>query len=192
MALGWKKPPRWETDEVSVAVWPITQLRDRALPGAVPIIFSSLNYEGLTPLIAFAVTGRRKSVSRESVFVMNLPMSGAPEDRADRALRSLIANGDNLIRHILFLLAIGDDESMSSGAVEHLIGQGADGAAWSGNHPVLLETMLRTLHRNPDQLRRVDSLLETLRKQPDSSGLLTPEFTAIWEPIWAVGKESLK
>jgi len=119
---------------------------------------------------------------------MNLPMIGAPEDRADRAMGSLIANGDNLIRHILFLLTVGDNESVNSGALEHLIGYGANGAAWNGASPFLLETMLRALYRNPEQLRRVGSLLETLRKQPDSSSLLTPEFEEIWSPIWTVGE----
>jgi hypothetical protein len=188
MTLEWKKPPQWNPEEVDVAVWPITQLRDRAMPGTTSIMFAGLNYEGLTPLIAFAVTVRRKGAYRESLFVMNLPMSGAPEDRADLAMRSLIANGDNLIRHILFLLAVGDNESMNSGALEHFIEQGANGAAWNGASPFLLETMLRALYRSPGQLRRVASLLETLRKQPDSSDLLTPDFEEIWSPIWSVGE----
>jgi hypothetical protein len=188
MTFEWKKPPRWNPDETDVAVWPITQLRDRAMSGSASFMFAGLNYEGLTPLIAFAVTVSRKGASRESVFVMNLPMIGAPEDRADRAMGSLIANGDNLIRHILFLLAVGDNESINSGALEHLIGYGANGAAWNGTSPFLLETMLRALYRNPEQLRRVGSLLETLRKQPDSFNLLTPEFEEIWSPIWTVGE----
>ena len=39
---------------------------------------------------------------------MNLPLEGAPEDRQDRVLRSLIENRDQLLRYILFLLASGD------------------------------------------------------------------------------------
>jgi hypothetical protein len=188
LMLEWKKPPRWNPDEVEVVIWPITQLRDRAISGRASVSFEGLNYEGLTPLIAFAVTACRKGVSRESVFVMNLPMTGAPEDRADRAMRSLVANGENLIRHILFLLAVGDNESINAGALEYFIGQGANGAAWNGTSPFLLETMLRALYRSPGQLRRVASLLETLRKQPDSSNLLPPEFEEIWSPIWSVGE----
>lgn len=188
MALEWKRPPQWNPDEIDVAVWPITQLRDRSMAGTASIMFTGLNYEGLTPLIAFAITARRNGASRETVFVMNLPMSGAPEDRADRAMCSLIANGDNLIRHILFLLAAGENESLNSGALEHFIGQDANGAPWNGTTPFLLETMLRALYRNPSQLRRVASLLETLRKQPDGFDLLAPEFEEIWSPIWSVGE----
>lgn len=188
MTLEWNKPLQWNPDEVDVAVWPITQLRNRAMPGNAPVKFAGLNYEGLTPLIAFAITVYRNGASRESVFVMNLSMSGAPEDRADRAMRSLIANGDDLIRHILFLLALGDNESLNSGALEHFMEQGANGSAWNGAPPFLFETMLRALYRSPGQLRRVASLLEALRKQPGSSDFLTPDFEEIWSPIWSVSE----
>ena len=62
------------------------------------------------------------------MFVMNLPLHGAPEDRQDRVVRSLIDNRDQLLRYILFLLACGDEAAASSGDLRRLLKSPADGS----------------------------------------------------------------
>jgi hypothetical protein len=113
--------------------------------------------------MAFAITAKIGETKRETVFVMNLPLQGAPEDRQDRIVRSLIENRDQLLRYILFLLASGDEAAASSGDLRGLLKSPEDGPDRSAPNPYLLETMLRTLHRGPAQLERVSSLLEVLR-----------------------------
>jgi hypothetical protein len=107
------------------------------------------------------------------VFVMNLPLNGAPEDRQDRVVRSLIENRDQLLRYILLLLASGDEGAASSSDLRRLLESTEAGVGYTRQNPYVLETMLRTLHRSPGQLERVASLLEVLRKQPGSSELLS-------------------
>jgi hypothetical protein len=191
MRLEWESAPRWPKGSCEMRAWPISQQAERGEPLAKSIVFARLSYLGLTPLIAFSVTAKIGETERNSVFVMNLPLHGAPEDRQDRVVRSLIDNRDQLLRYILFLLASGDEAAASSGDLRRLLTSPGDGAEGSQRSPYLLETMLRALHRGPAQLERVESLLEVLRKQPGSSELLSDDFQKIWEPIWAAAQQAM-
>ncbi|HEY1613202.1 MAG TPA: phospholipase D family protein [Rhizomicrobium sp.] len=189
VTMEWARAPRWPHPTVEVRAWPITQQVERAQTLDKSIVFLRLSYGGLTPLIAFAVTAKLGSAKRESVFVMNLPLLGAPEDRQDRIVRSLIENRDQLLRYILFLLASGDEAAASSGDLRKLLKSPEHGSDRAVANPYLLESMLRALHRGPAQLERVSSLLDVLRKQPGSSELLSDDFQKIWEPIWGAAQQ---
>ncbi len=143
LSLEWTHAPRWPHGTFEIRAWPITQHIGRGLPLNKPVVFSRLSYAGLTPLIAFSVTAQVGEAKGDSVFVMNLPLHGAPEDRQDRVLRSLIHNRDQLLRYILFLLAAGDETATFAGDLR----PGEDGAQGNLSNPYLLETMLRALHR---------------------------------------------
>jgi hypothetical protein len=191
LSMGWTSAPRWPKGAVEIRAWPITQQADRAQVIDKPIVFSRLSFAGLTPLMAFTITARVGETKRESSFVMNLPLEGAPDDRQDRIVRSLIENRDQLLRYILFLLASGDEGAASSGDLRRLLDAVGDGPNQAQPNPYLLETMLRALHRGPAQLERVSSLLEVLRRQPGSSELLTDDFQSIWEPIWKAAQQAM-
>ena len=190
LSMEWTRAPRWPNSTVGIRAWPITQQAERAQTLDKSIVFSRLSYAGLTPLMAFAITAKVGETKRETVFVMNLPLQGAPEDRQDRIVRSLIENRDQLLRYILFLLASGDEAAASSGDLRRLLKSPEDGPDRSPPNPYLLETLLRTLHRGPAQLERVSSLLEVLKKQPGSSELLSNDFQKIWEPIWGAAQQA--
>jgi hypothetical protein len=191
LSLELGKEPRWPKGAVEIRAWPITQQEERGQTPGKSMVFPRLSYGGLTPLMAFSVTARIGETARKSVFVMNLPLDGAPEDRQDRVVRSLIENRDQLLRYILFLLASGDEAAASSGDLHRLLKSSEDGADSGSRNPYLLETMLRALRRSPAQLERVASLLEVLRKQPGSSELLSNEFQKIWEPIWDAARQAI-
>jgi hypothetical protein len=171
--------------------WPITLPAERGQPFGQSISFRRLSYGGLTPLIAFSITAKIGGAERNSVFVMNLPLHGAPEDRQDRVVRSLIENRDQLLRYILFLLASGDEASASSAELRGLFNSSEDGPDHGSRNPYILETMLRALHRGPARLERVASLLEVLRRQPGSSELLSDDFQKIWGPIWEATQQAM-
>ena len=191
LSLEWARTPCWPKEKVEIRAWPITQQAERAQTLNNGIVFSRLSHAGLTPLIAFAISAKIGQTTGEAVFVMNLPLEGAPEDRQDRVVRSLIGNRDQLLRYILFLLASGDEAAAASGDLRRLLSSGQDGAGRALPHPYLLETMLRALHRGPAQLDRVASLLEVLRKEPSSSELLSNDFQKIWEPIWDAARQAM-
>ena len=191
LSLEWERVPRWPKASVELRAWPITQQVERGQTLGKSIVFPRLSYRGLTPLIAFSITVKIGEAERKSVFVMNLPLLGAPEDRQDRVVRSLIENRDQLLRYILFLLACGDEAAASSGDLRKLLKSPGDGPDRGSRNPYLLETMLRALHRGPAQLERVASLLEVLRRQPGSSELVSNDFQKIWEPIWDAAREAM-
>jgi hypothetical protein len=189
--LAWEHEPRWPKGMAEIRAWPITQQAERGRVLGKSNVFPRLSYGGLTPMMAFSVTAKVGAAESNSVFVMNLRLDGAPEDRQDRVVRSLIENRDKLLRYILFLLACGDEAATSSGDLRRLLKSPGDGADRGSRNPYLLESMLRTLHRGPAQLERVASLLNALRKQPDSSELLSEDFQKIWEPIWDAAQQAM-
>ena len=189
LKLEWERTPRWPNGGVEIRAWPITQQAERGQAVGKSNVFPRLSYGGLTPLMAFSINAKIGAAERKSVFVMNLPLHGAPEDRQDRVVRSLIENRGQLLRYILFLLASGDEAAASSGDLRRLLRSPEDGADSGAHNPYLLETMVRALHRGPAQLERVASLLEVLRKQPGSSELLSDDFQKIWEPIWDAAQQ---
>jgi hypothetical protein len=189
LTLEWERPPRWPDAKTQIRAWPITQPAERGELFDQSILFPRLSYGGLTPLIAFSITAKIDDVERNSTFVMNLPLHGAPEDRQDRIVRSLIENRDQLLRYILFLLASGDEAAASSGDVRDLLNSSEDASDRGPRTPFILETLLRVLHRSPAQLERVASLLDVLRRQPGSSELLSDDFQKVWGPIWEAAQQ---
>lgn len=191
LRLIWKRPPRWPEKQVEVRTWPITQAQGRSQALTESVMFSRISFEGLTPFFAFSIQAAVGGREGESLFVMNLPVEGMPEDRADRVLASLVSGKE--LRFLLFLLASGDDESFSPGDLAKILGDeskavGLGSAATLG----LLEIMVRALHRNPAQIERVASLVECLKKaesRKNESILLGAKFQRIWEPIWEVVRE---
>lgn len=172
-----------------VIAWPISQQASRALPVSKQVTFSRLSFAGLTPLTAFRVVAQAGGVRAEVTFVMNLKLEGAPADREDRVLHSLIESRDKLLRYILFLLLSGNEAS-STGEMSKFLDPDADARQRSAPLPSLLEAMLRALSEGAAQLERVAALLEALRRGPNSSELLSVEFQSVWEPIWDTAKRS--
>lgn len=192
LTLSWTRPPRWPKGNLEMSAWPITQHAERGQSLGERVVFPRISYAGLTPLVAFSITAEVNGKKGQSVFVMNLPMEGAPEDRQERVLASLLAGQDQLLRYILFLLAAGDEGAAASGDLADLLTEPEKGEKRAQRLPCLFETMLRALHRDPAQLERVDSLLAALRKAPNGSALLSAEFEKIWEPIWKTAQEATK
>lgn len=189
LTLVWRKDLKLPAGSVESRAWPVTQNKGMAQPLGKSVTFGGLSYIGLTPLVAFFVAARTGKAKGDVTFVVNLPINGAPHDRQDRVLRSLIDNRDQLLRYILFLLASGDESSATDRDLRKLLRSPGDAKAKAGT-PFLLETMLRALHREPAQLERVASLLDSLGKVPGSSELLSDDFQSLWTPIWQAARRT--
>lgn len=190
--LVFSRPLRLPRGDVAVRAWPITQQAERSQLVKPDIVFSRLSYEGLTPLLAFSITAEVPGAKGQSIFVMNLPLDGAPPDRHDRVLRAMFDSREQVLRYLLFLLASGDEAAAAAGDLAELLTGAKNGDDPAGPLPSLLETMLRALHRGPAQLARVESLLDSLKNSPGGSALLSAEFQSVWEPIWKTAKEEQK
>lgn len=186
LLLEFRHQVRWPAKDIQARVWPISLPNNagKNLSTETSLRFERLSYTALTPMFAFKVTVRADTRERNTTFVMNLPLEGAPADRRDRVMASLLENKEQLLRYILFLLAASDESSVNSTDLISLLTGADDNGHAAAKLPALFETMLRASHRDPSQLARVASVLEQLRRVPNSSALLTEEFQQIFEPIW--------
>jgi hypothetical protein len=176
---------------VKVRCWPTTLSADRAVdvPDAAGPLgrFEGVSFEALTTFLAVEVStsvGRAPSAR----FVLNLPLNGAPADRRDRILRSLIKDKSRFARYVWMLLS---DESEGLQGLSSVVPIGTDHEAGRRRDldlmPSLFELLLRTLHRHPQRLDDIAGLLKSIRTSADDrEPLFPPGFEEVWEPIWAI------
>lgn len=187
--LEWKKKPKLPGALVHAKVWPITLPKERALLVSGNTELWEVSHEGITPLLAISLECEIGKVRRESSFVMNLPLEGAPNDRHDRVVASLLEGKEQLLRYILFLLAAGNEEAAASGELARMLMGGKNQSELLVSMPSLLETMLRALHRGPEQMKRVATLLESLKRCGKGAEFVGEDFQSIWGPIWEVASQ---
>lgn len=174
---------------VSIRCWPITLsdamgIEVKKYPGNF-VEFSQVSFEALTSFFAFEVTASRNEKKFGCRFVLNLPLNGAPEDRAERIMKSLLKTRDQVIKFILMLLAEGGGDVYQAILNGRALLSGGAGNGSAGAGIPLFETMVRTLERNPAKLDQIERLVTDLRKTEDGQLLLPEGFDAIWKPIWA-------
>lgn len=153
--------------------------------GAVAADFGSVTFERLTSfcVVDLEVAGEHERV--EATFVVNAQLVGAPEDRRQRTLVTLLENRKDLIRFLLLLLGqIGADDL--GNAVDMVTGEPTVGqgtwlfAEWQA----LLEPMVRALAAEPTRLDEIDRLIKELDGTDAGRTILPPGWREVWEPIW--------
>jgi hypothetical protein len=171
-------------NETEVHCWPITlpESNATAVTGATPLAyFPRLSFSALTSFFAFRVTA--KSGSRQAClrFVLNVPLIGAPSDRRDRILRTLLSTPEKVLRFLMFLLS---EFGADGGAIE-TAGDAIEGGGpfrWGSGETPLFETLLKALDHSPGKIDQVAALVEDLRKSGEN--LLPEGFDEVWQPVW--------
>jgi hypothetical protein len=159
---------------------------------ALHFTFPGLTTTALTSFFAFEVTAKVGERSANCRFVVNADLRGAPADRRESLLRSLLRDRRQVIRFLLLLLA--DDDQIIQGDVGGgAVGAGAGGgSAGADGTEALLETLLRTLHRSPERLDEVARLLRDLEAtETPEDPLVPPGFREVFEPILAARRDAL-
>jgi hypothetical protein len=182
--------------EISVRCWPITSSDAGAvtLPStgtAMLAQFRRLSFEGLTPFYAFEVIAREKERSHSSRFVLKVALEGAPPNRHERILRSLLTNRSQVLRFLLLLLS--NQAGTGTGLLDgdgDTQGDHGDGAVGVFTDSALLESMVRALDHDPTRLDQIAAVIDDLRATPEGRDLLPIEFDAIWGPIWAMRQQT--
>lgn len=180
--------PRMAAD-VDVWVWPATLGSGHAQTahqrGPAIARLQAVSFQALTGFWAFKLTLEREQREVERRFVIAVPLRGAPSDRRERLLRSLLSDPAQVLRLLLLLLS---DEAPD---VTQLVGNRDDneGSAWSQfsgwEEPALLESLLQALSREPRRVDEVARLVRDLSKTPEGQALLPAQFEDIWGPVWA-------
>ena len=182
--------------EIKVRCWPITLHESSSIPivsNSDPLArFCGVSFEAITSFFAFKLTATVEERSESLRFVLNIPLIGAPANRRERLMHSLLRNKDQFIRFILFLLAEGgaDVRNILIALQARLSAKGGAGEAHSSGFP-LFETLVRALDRNPAKLDHIARVVDDFRKTEEGRGLLPEGFDSIWDPIW-VARERRK
>jgi hypothetical protein len=176
--------------EVSVRCWPITRPGVDADITVEPdeiVAFRPLSFEALTSFFAFKVTAASEKASVSQTFTINVPLEGAPPDRQERILRTLLDSREKVLRLILLLLAEGgQDQHEALIAAQRMLGSGGDGDARNGSGPAsfpLFEALVRTLERDPTKLDQIARLLADLHSTPEGSRLVPEGLDDVWQQM---------
>lgn len=166
---------------VSASVWPITVTqdfaRDISADNTAAIKLGEFSASSVTGLIAFELKTSHPDVSAR--FVLNLPITGIPDERNSAILQTVISNQDGFIRYLLLLL--GDDTS--NGVLDPRNGSGL--AKWlsrlaDGEEIPLLEELTRAYSRHPDRLGEISGLIRDLSSRDNQSAIIPDKFLSLW------------
>ena len=193
---------------VEVRVWPATLSVEAALringqagePGesdhpadpAHPVAsFRRLSFEALTAFFAFEVSLREGPDEVRRRFVVTVDLVGAPENRKERLLRSLLNDRGRVLR-LLFLILMDEGADVSAFIQAARRNDSAAAGSFGGwDQAALLEALLRSLSRNPERIDQAARLIADLRSTPEGEDLLPKRLNEIWGPVWAA-REALK
>jgi hypothetical protein len=162
-------------------------MRIQIINGPDPLArFGGVSFEAITSFFAFELNATLQERSERVRFVFNIPLVGAPENRRERLMHSLLRNKDQFIRFILFLLAEGgaDVRDILSASQARLDAKKGSGETYSSG-PLLFETLVRALDRNPAKLDHIARVVADFRRTEEGRSLLPEGFDSIWDPIWA-------
>lgn len=175
-------------ENVTANCWPIS-LREAttAVPLQLdkPVVaeFGPVSFEAITPFLAVGLVATEGSMHVSSRFVLSLTLKGAPTDRKDAIMRSLLRNQADLIRLLLLILAEGgpDLHDLINPSRSSMGSRGK----WAWGLPdALFEALVRALERDPGKLDQVARVIEDLEKTPEGRNLLPQGLASIWPPIW--------
>ncbi len=189
--LGWEQPAeglqkRIRAHGIDVTIGPATQSGARVPYTDAGATIASATLQAVTSFLVIEARTRVEGRDIVGRTLVNARLSGAPADRKEQLLASVLDDPDKVLRYLLFLLAeLTGDHTL----LDALGGAGAR-FDWSapGSTPPLLETLLRALAHAPESLDRVAEFIEDL-KAGTSDGLLPPGFADVWEPISAAREE---
>lgn len=175
---------------IRATCWPVTiseQNCQNVITGGSTIArFTSVTFEALTSFFAFRLYVENSPSGL--AFVLQVPLEGAPADRHNRVLRSIVKDRNRLLRFLMLLLS---DEQSLTVLDNRESPPGRGNSAEPHKHSVLarglLESLVRTLDRAPERLDEVARLLSDLGE--DQNALCPEEFDSIWAAIWAARQE---
>lgn len=180
--------------EGSLRAWPITLHPHAARPlsdeGREAARFEGLSFTALTAFTAFEAELRRGGFTKRARFVLALPLEGAPRDRRERILRSLLKDREQVMRLLWLLLS---QEEISAASLQEAVAPAEGGARPYGASALpgfpLLERLLQALDRDPGRLDEIARLVEDLGRTPEGRELLPERLNAVWDPVWRVRRE---
>lgn len=191
-----KKPMLDIPPFIEIRCWPTTLIETNfkipSFDSNLVAEFNAISFDAITPFIAFDVLAKKDGKTADARFVVNMTMTGAPADRKEKVLRSLIKNKEHFIRFLMLLLYEGGISFMDRlGAMRDFL-SGKTDFKKNETDIFVFETLLRALELNPKKLNQVARLIADIFSMPDGKDCLPEGFEKIWNPIWTVKEELYK
>ena len=166
---------------INACAWPITVIQDLAANildshARDSIRLGEFSTSSVTGLIAFELKTSHPDVTTR--FVLNLPITGVPEERHSAILQTVISNQDGFLRYLLLLLS---DDKVSGLET----GSGSGFTRWlaarlaSGEDIPLLEELTRTYSRHPKRLKEISGLVRDLSRE-GRNAVIPEDFLKLW------------
>ena len=192
-------------EDATVTVWPATlspsdaqriknSPRQKGAPGGGTqeiATFEGVSFEALSAFFAFEICLRDGPAEARQRFVVTVELIGAPENRKERLLQSLLKDRRRVLRLLLLILM---DEGADVSAFVRAASRDEtklDGAFGGWREEALLEALLQSLSRNPDRIDEADRLVSDLGRTPEGRDLLPEGLSEIWKPMRAA-REALE
>ncbi len=175
---------------LNLVCWPVTlpQLAAQSVLGSSGRLEITLPIESLTSFFGFALQIHCGSKTGNTRFVLNIILQGAPEERRQTMLRTMLSDFDKM--HQLLALMLADDyttRGIARSTIESHESSRAPEQAISRHY--LFESLLRTLDRDPDRLEQIAQLVQEVQMAEGGAKLLPEGFLEIWEPILRAHRE---
>lgn len=152
--------------------------------------FRPLSLPGLTSFFVFEIESEKPKCRRR--FVLNVPLRGVPENRHEAILRDLLSDRGRVLKFLLLMLQ--DTSARDLGnrmqSAPHADGQSSPVHSLFG--ATLLESLMKTLDRDPERLDQVAQVIRDLQVSTEGQDLLPADLDAIWAPIWAVRQRQIE
>lgn len=174
----------------AVRAWPISLPVDRArvVDGPKPEVhFEACSFAALTAFFGFEITAKVGQRVQRCEFVVRAELEGAPEDRSARVLHTLLDDPIKVLRFLRMLLSSDGFEAfdmLDEPATTHEGSSSTTSSTVTSAVP-LLESLVRTLEREPERLVEVERLVRELRATPGGTKMLPAEFDEVWTPLWS-------
>ncbi len=145
--------------------------------------FASVAFEALTPFVVFEASAGDTALTAK--FLLKLELVGAPSNRRERVLKSILSDRQKVLRFLLLLLS--DEEAAGFSALFREPNEkGGDKSNSLFGDASLFESLVRALDRDPQRIDQISRIIDDLRQLPEGESLLPERLDEIWRPIWAV------
>lgn len=143
--------------------------------------FGPIDVSSLSAFLACRVSASEQGISRESQFVLNLPIDGVPEDRLERLLAAQIKDRDRLLRLLLLLL---QPDGATAALVEAIGNVNEGGSVSRGADSVpLFEALVRATVGGKQRLIDMGRLLADLQRTAEGKALIPDALLDLWNEV---------
>lgn len=171
--------------DAKLTCWPTTLRSDHALallPGEkVAAKYSGVTLDAITGFMAFELSLSRDGQAVTRRFACSATVIGAPADRLDRLLASMLGDREQLLRFLWLLLETQAGIDGGLGSPGNQFGS-PWGAGQLDGYPVF-ERIVKTLAGDRHRLNDIGRLIDDLSRTPQGQDLLPVGLIHMWGAI---------